>query len=84
MYLSVCYNTLLSFAIASDGLNKLQAEDWQLRIHVLYPAKQKLIGMSLFCFFSHLLFFLAILFFSNLLCSIFCSKFQHFAQSLAK
>ena len=23
-------------------------------------------------------------FFSNLLCSIFCSKFQHFAQSLAK
>ena len=33
----------------------------------------QMLGMSLFCFFSHLLLFVAI-FFSSLLCSMFCSK----------
>ena len=37
------------------------------------------LGMSLFCFFFHLFFFLAILFFQPILLNI-CSKFIYFAQ----
>ena len=41
-----------------------------------------LIGMNLFCLFS-LIFLSSNSFFPSLLCSIFCSKLSHFAQSLA-
>ena len=53
---------------------------WRVTWKMIVAKLAQWIGTSLFCFFSHLFFFPAILFFSDLFCSIFCSKDPNFAH----
>ena len=87
LHLQVNYQTLLAIYISSVQHTKTFLTFHNFAISVLVTSSKSLtftpsstvpeVGMSLFCYFSCLMFFVVVLFILTYLGSLFCSRFQY-------